>query len=110
MYGLGNDPPVVYLRNLPGSYDLRKGELPEELHDVSPITWVWSPTRRIQDAWELVEELRKEMWDYDLCGANLHHACILPYCNPDSGKHKATADHPALAICLAYLKTKGILE
>lgn len=68
-------------------------------------------TTRIQDAWQLVEEMDEE---FQYCQIDTGKPCIV-YVSPDynfgeylGALHQAQAETAPLAISLAYLKAKGI--
>ena len=75
----------------------------------------WQPSRDLGAAWDIVEKLSTEAYDFYLSGVSPHQAgwCVV-FDHGEQGDYRdkasSRADTPALAICEAALRARGVLE
>lgn len=72
----------------------------------------WSPSSDISAAWEVINEMQRCHWDYDVWNEGTVHWCFFGRKTHDDiespGEFSGTT--PALAICLAALRACGVPE
>jgi hypothetical protein len=65
----------------------------------------WQPTRRIEQAWEVISVLARDEWKATIYAGDQKQSCVLFKYHYSFLEQAETAP---LAICMAALKAKGI--